>query len=60
MAATVTLPSAEEIRITREFDAPRPDVQALTTVTFTYMGDGLDDAMDHLEQVALALARDGR
>ncbi len=160
MAATVTLPSAEEILVTREFDAPphlvyrawtepdlvrrwwtagqdgvtaveieidlrpggtwryamvaddgvavvfcgqyrevvpderlvytevkldRPDVQALTTVTFTpagngrtivsmtvrydrqqdrdvhraYMGDGLDDAMDLLEHVALALGRDG-
>jgi uncharacterized protein YndB with AHSA1/START domain len=64
----------------------RPGVQALTTVTFTpaaggrtivsmtvrydrqqdrdvhlkYMGDGLDDAMDQLEQVALTLRRDGR
>jgi uncharacterized protein YndB with AHSA1/START domain len=160
VAATVRLPSAEEILVTREFDAPphlvyrawttpelvrrwwtggqdvvtsieidlrpggawryamveddgvavvfsgeyrevlpdqrlvytevkqdRPGVQALTTVTFTpaggggrtivsmtvrydrqqdrdvhleYMGDGLDDAMDQLEQVALTLRRDGR
>lgn len=163
MVATVTLPSPEQIRITREFNAPphlvyrawttpdlvrrwwtggqdvvtsieidlrpggtwryamaaddgeeevafsgeyrevvagerlvytevkqdRPGVEALTTVTFSpaahgrtivsitvrygrqqdrdvhlsYMGGGLDDAMDHLERVARALgvqARDGR
>ncbi len=126
MAATVTLPSAEEIRITREFDAPPhlvyrawttpelvrrwwtggrgevtsieidlrtggtwryamvaddgvavvfsgeyrevvPDQRLVYTevkqdrdVHRAYMGDGLDDAMDHLEQVARALARDGR
>ncbi|MFY9931307.1 MAG: SRPBCC domain-containing protein [Streptosporangiaceae bacterium] len=69
-----------------EVKQDRPDMQALTTVTFTgmaggrttvsmtvrydrqqdrdvhraYMGDGLDDAMDLLERVALALGRDGR
>ncbi len=69
-----------------EVKQDRPDVQALTTVTFTaagggrtivsmtvrydrqqdrdahleYMGDGLGDAMDHLEHVALALGREGR